>query len=354
VKLLHFETLSPICSSCRTGALRIREVLRGTDREVLEGLIECENPVCQHLYPIVDGIPILVADLRNFVQNQTLSLLGRDDLSETMMALLAECAGPGSAFDSTRQHVSSYGWTHYGDLDPEDPAAQPSALVTILRSGLERLAEAGIRPEGPAIDLGCSLGRGTFELAASAPGSLVLGVDLNIAMLRVAGTALRQGRVRYPLRRVGMVYEEKTANVRLEGADRVDFWCLDALKLPFPAETFDLATSLNLLDSVESPVDHLTALKEVVRSGGGALIASPFDWNPAVTPVEAWVGGHSPHDERQGRSERVLRSLIGGEHPAAVEGLELIDEIDGLEWPFRLHDRSVMHYRVDLFVLGRK
>jgi hypothetical protein len=37
-----------------------------------------------------------------------------------------------------------------------------------------------------------------------------------------------------------------------------------------------------------------------------------------------------------------------------VKGLELIDEIDGLEWPFRLHDRSVMHYRVDLFVLGRK
>jgi len=354
VKTRHLDALSPICPSCRTGSLELREEIRERDGHVLEGLIECRNLECRHLYPIVDGIPILFADLRSFVQNQTLALLGRDDLSERMMALLAECSGPGSPLDTTRQHSSTYGWTHYGDLDPQESSGDVPTVVSLVRTGLARLEEAGIAPTGPVVDLGCSVGRSTFELATATDDALVLGIDMNIAMLRLASAALREGQVRYPLRRVGMVYEERTMEFRPEGADRVDFWCADAQALPFHAETFDFAASLNLIDSVGSPIDHLKSVREVVRSGGGALVATPFDWNPSVTQIEAWMGGHSPYDDRRGRSENVLRSLIGGDHPVAVDGLELIDEIDGLEWPVRLHDRSVMQYRVDLFVLGRK
>lgn len=355
MKLRHFEALGPVCPNCRTGALGLTREIRTGDADVLEGLIECENQECRHLYPIVDGIPILVADLRTFVQNQTLGLLGRGDLSEEMVSVLAECYGPGSPLDTNRQHLSTYGWTHYGDLDPEERTGPP-AIVTILRAGLDRLAEAGIRPGAVAIDLGCAVGRSTFELAArtDGEGTLVIGVDLNIAMLRVAAAALRAGTVSYPLRRVGMVYDERSAQVPRDGADRVDFWCADVLALPFEADTFDFAASINLIDTVQSPLDHLTSLRDVVREGGGALVASPFDWSPSATGIEAWIGGHSPYDERRGRSENVLRSLIGGDHPSKVDGLEIIDEIDGLEWPVRLHDRSVMHYRVDLFVLGRK
>jgi SAM-dependent methyltransferase/uncharacterized protein YbaR (Trm112 family) len=355
VKLSHFEALSPICPHCRIGALHPTREIRAEDGDIIEGLIKCDNRECLHLYPIVDGIPILVADLRSFVQNQALALLGREDLSEEMVAVLAECYGPSSPLDTMRQHLSMYGWTHYGDLDPKEPTERP-ALLTILHTGLDRLYEAGVRAEGTTVDLGCAVGRGTFELAArsGAEGSLVLGVDLNFSMLRVAASALRTGRMKYPIRRVGLVYEERSVEVPLEGAERVDFWCVDVLGLPFRGETFDLATSLNLIDSVQSPLDHLTSLRDILRPGGGALVASPFDWSPNATAVEAWVGGHSPYDERLGRSENVLRSLIGGDHPAAVDGLEIIDEIDGLEWPVRLHDRSVMHYRVDLFVLGRK
>lgn len=349
----HFETLSPICPSCRIGALRLTREIRGDEADVLEGLLECGNAECRHLYPIVDGIPILVADLRSFVQNQSLGLLGREDLSEEMVSVLAECYGPASPLDTNRQQLSTYGWTHYGDLDPEEGAGQP-AIVTILRTGLDRLAEAGISRGDLVADLGCAVGRSTFELAAGSEEALVVGVDLNISMLRVAASALHAGQVRYPLRRVGLVYEERMVDVPREGADRVDFWCADVLALPFGSETFDVATSINLIDCVQSPLDHLTSLRDVVRPGGGAMVASPFDWSPSATGIEAWIGGHSPYDERRGRSENVLRSLIGGDHPAKVDGLEIIEEIDGLEWPVRLHDRSVMHYRVDLFVLGRK
>jgi SAM-dependent methyltransferase len=355
VKLRHFEALSPICPSCRIGALRMTRKIRAGDGDLIEGLLECGNRECRHLYPVVDGIPILVADLRSFVQNQSLGLLGREDLSEEMVSVLAECYGPASPLDTNRQQTSMYGWTHYGDLDADERTGPP-AIVTILRTGLDRLGEAGISERDLIVDLGCAVGRSTFELAARPENqdALVVGVDLNISMLRVAASALREGRVRYPLRRVGLVYEERTVDVPADGSDRVDFWCADVLALPFGSETFDLAASINLIDCLQSPHDHLTSLRDVIRPGGGALVASPFDWSPGATSIEAWIGGHSPYDERQGRSENVLRSLIGGDHPSAVDGLEIIDEIDGLEWPVRLHDRSVMHYRVDLFVLGRK
>src|SRR5205085_12367722 len=58
--------------------------------------------------------------------------------------------------------------------------------LPILAGVLERgLALAGEKLAGPALDVGCSVGRSTFELAqrGAAP---VLGVDLNFSMLQVA------------------------------------------------------------------------------------------------------------------------------------------------------------------------
>ena len=84
----HLEALAPICPSCKTGALALSQRIRGEPEDVIEGLIQCDNKACQHEYPIIDGIPLLVADLRRLVPEQVLGILGRADLSETMLALL--------------------------------------------------------------------------------------------------------------------------------------------------------------------------------------------------------------------------------------------------------------------------
>src|SRR5207253_10435836 len=103
--------------------------------------------------------------------------------------------------------------------------------------------------------------------------------------------------------RGGMVYEERSLAVPNEGGERVDFWCADALGLPFRPSTFGVAASVNVLDCVPDPLAHLAALRDVLRPAGGALVSTPFDWSPAATPVEAWIGGHSPYDDALGRSE---------------------------------------------------
>lgn len=367
----HLERLAPVCPRClRDRALERALVLARVEREdppgvVLEGRLLCTDRDCQREYPVIDGVPLLVASLREYVSTQLLSLLGREDLAEATESLLGDGCGPGSPYDAVRQHLSSYGWDHYGDLDPQEErvpggrgaGAGPrcrSAVVGLLREALALAGEP--LPAGPALDLGCAAGRAAFELAGAHPGlEPVLGLDLHHALLRLAAGVLHRGRVRYPRRRVGLVYERREFAVQLRGAERVGFWAADAAVLPFRAASVALALSLNLLDCMAAPRAHLAELARVLRAGGIAVLATPYDWNPAATPVEAWLGGHSQRGPQAGASEPVLRALLTpGEHPAAIEGLQIVAERERLPWRVRMHERAAMEYEVHLVVVRRR
>ena len=126
IKLIHFEKFQPVCPRCRQNegllsSLEIRYIAKRTHDTLMEGVLVCSNPKCMGEYPIIDGIPIIVPDLRNYVSHHLIPILSRRDLSETLESLVGDCYGPGSAFDSSRQHVSTYAFDHYGDLDPEKP-----------------------------------------------------------------------------------------------------------------------------------------------------------------------------------------------------------------------------------------
>jgi SAM-dependent methyltransferase/uncharacterized protein YbaR (Trm112 family) len=355
VKLRHFEAIAPICAVCRQkeGAdhpLRVGLVVRERGGDILEGVLLCSN--CGREYPIIDGIPVLVPALRAYIAQHIFPIMRRDDLSSPMESILGDCCGPGSAFDQTRQHLSSYAFGHYSDLDPEEAPggeAPRPPLLALLDEGLA--LSGGTRPAlGPILDAGCSVGRASFELAGRFQ-ALVLGVDMSFSMLRLASRALREGEVRYDRRRVGLVYDRRSFPVRFERAEDVDFWACDAQALPFPARSFSLAASLNLLDCVASPYEHLLSLSRVLREGARAVLASPYDWSPSATPIEGWVGGHSQRGPERGASEASLRALLSpGQHPAAIGGLSLVAESPSRPWLVRVHDRSVMQYSAHIVV----
>ena len=352
----HLEALRPICPVCRTAGggdnpLLLADTRREEGGHVVEGTLRCPSPSCQREYPILDGIPLLIANLRSYAAGAIDQINAREDLDATTESLLGDCCGPGSSYDATRQHLSTYAWDHYGDLDPEETGEVcPGSVLRVLERGLEL---AGEIPEGPILDLGCAVGRTTFELAART-GRPVVGVDLGYAMLRLAARTLREGRVRYPRRRVGLVYDRRDFAVRFPNVEGVDFWACDALALPFPTGTFAAVVGLNVLDCVQSPHDLLAALPRLLAPGGKAILSTPYDWSPAATPVEAWLGGHSQRGETAGASEPVLRALLTpGAHPASIEGLRVVAEESSIPWRVRLHERAVMEYRVDLLVAGQ-
>ena len=328
-------------------------MLREDQESLREGILACPNPQCLHEYPVIDGIPILIGDLRSYITQNIISLLKRSDLSSTMESLLGDCCGPGAAFDVQRQHLSTYVCNHYGEFDT-DAAAAPDlpchSVASILSKGI---ALMGGIPEGPILDLGCSVGRTAFELA-SRSHNLVLGIDLNFSMLQTAGRIMETRTVTYGRRVGGIVFEPREFPVSFPRMEAVDFWVADVNNLPFTNDSVAMGSSLNLLDCVSTPYDHLRELARVLRPGGSALLSTPYDWSAYATSPESWIGGHSQRSENQGRSAVILRSLFeNGGHLQAIKGLALEAELDNVPWTLRLHDRSFMTYFAHLLV-GRK
>jgi SAM-dependent methyltransferase len=355
----HFQAFAPHCPRCAGAgagrhALGLAAVHAEQGDDVLSGILHCANPACRFEYPILDGIPLIVPALAPLLAERGIELLLRQDLAPELESLIGDALGPGTWFDSQRQTVSTYAWDGWADLDPLE-AADDDPRPGAARRCLGRLLAlvAGTAAASRVLDLGCGAGRTAFDLADAAPDALVLGVDMNLALLRLARQAAG-GEVSYPRRRIGLVFDRRRFPVCLPGADRVDFWACDALALPFAPGSAALAVALNLLDCVNEPRRLLAGLAEVVRPGGQVLLATPYDWSTRATPVETWIGGHSQRAAHGGAAEPFLRALLTeGAHPQAVAGLRIRGEVAAWPWQTRLHDRSAVLYRTHLLALDR-
>jgi SAM-dependent methyltransferase/uncharacterized protein YbaR (Trm112 family) len=355
VRLRHFNELRPVCAVCRsrstTGAapLTISHSIVQYDEDIIEGLLRCSNAACQFEYPIIDGIPFLIPNLRDFLSSNINEIRARTDLDNMTMSVLGDCCGGDSQFAVTRQQLASYAWGHYGDLDPESVDSNAGSTATVLKSFGD--LRQGL-PGGPLADIGCSVGRATFELAARTE-RLTVGIDVNVGMLRLASSILRTGQVSYPRRHVGIVYGQRQFPSPFSRPDLVDFWACDAMSLPFVDGLFAGSVCLNTLDSVPSPVALLQSLARVSQPGSLVRMACPYDWSAAVTPIEGWIGGHSQRADHGGLSETILHGLLQ-EGTEGVSGRFAVeDEQRDVPWVVRLHDRSQMHYSVHAMTLRR-
>ena len=351
----HFAAFRPHCPHCiRQGAglhpLALASVALEQQDDVRQGILHCGNPACRHEYPILDGIPLIVPELRRLLSERGVEMLVRDDLDNSLESLLGDGIGPDSWFDALRQTISTYAWDGYADLDPEEAADPGGPQPGAARRCQERLlAMAGPALPGLLLDAGCGAGRSSFALAAARPGALVLGCDIHLAMLRLAGRVAHAGRVRYARRRIGLAYDQREFNVALPGAERVDFWACDATCLPFAPGSLALVSALNLFDCVPSPAALLAGLAQQVAPGGQMLLATPYDWSTRATAVEHWVGGHSQRGPHGGAAEPQMHALLAG-----LPGWRLLAEETDWPWQTRLHARSCVSYRAHLLAVGRE
>jgi SAM-dependent methyltransferase/uncharacterized protein YbaR (Trm112 family) len=356
VRRSHFSAFSPHCPRCAARApLELSYVGAERDGDVLAGILLCSDPACRHEYPILDGIPVIVPTLGPLLAERGIELLLREDLDPLLESLFGDAIGAGTWFDGLRQTVSTYAWDGWADLDPDEAARVVGPRPGAARRCLARLEQ--LAGEGAAtriLDLGCGAGRTGFDLAARHPQALVLGVDVGLALLRLAHGALA-GRVSYARRRIGLVYDRRRFPVAPEGAARVDFWACDATALPFASGAADLVAALNLLDCVAAPARLLVGMADLLRPGGRLLLATPYDWSTRATPPETWIGGHSQRGPNCGAGEPFLRALLTeGAHPHSVGGLRLLGEDTDFPWQTRLHDRSTVQYASHLLALRKE
>ena len=175
-----------------------------------------------------------------------------------------------------------YGPVHFG---------VPNFAQTCARICLE-LSEG--RARGSALDLGCAVGRASFELARGF--GTVTGLDFSSRFFRLAARMQEEGHLRYALPEEGelLSYHELTlAELGLEGArDRVRFFQADACNLPEKYRGYDLVLAANLIDRLYSPRSFLRSIGDRINPGGLLVIASPYSWSEQFTKRQEWLGGY--------------------------------------------------------------
>jgi len=120
-----------------------------------QGVLACTAEGCGKQFPVIDGVPVLVADLPRFLNEAGVYLLARDDLWAPVADLLGSVLPPGSWFDATRQHLSGYARDHWGAFDAADrDTPAPGQAWGLAEAGLA-LAGAVC---GPVVELGAAAG----------------------------------------------------------------------------------------------------------------------------------------------------------------------------------------------------
>jgi SAM-dependent methyltransferase/uncharacterized protein YbaR (Trm112 family) len=339
VKPGSFGVFVPHCPTCRArnGSAVPLHALAWHENGDGQGILECQAEDCRSRFPVIDGIPVLVADLPRFLNEAGVYLLAREDLWAPVADLFGSLVPPGSWFDATRQHLSGYVRDHWGACDPTDRTAPaPGQAWGLARAAL---ALAG-SVTGPVVELGAAAG-GVTRALAEALDTTVLGLDLSAPLARFAARALRGGALRYPLRVSGTAYEARDIIVPVPVRGSTDLWIADALVPPLAPESAGLVVALNLLDCVTDPKALLRAAASLLRPGGQLLLCTPFDWSTAATPVEGWVGARSA----------ATGAPDLGAWAEAVSGLRVVARTDAHAWEVRVHARATMHYRAELLVL---
>ncbi len=197
-----------------------------------------------------------------------------------------------SSFYETDRAVSEYLLFHYASQDEIMPYTfgPVNALNYPVRCVVECL-DAALLPSGArALDLGCAVGRSTFELARMCRD--VVGVDYSQRFIDTANEMKNKGSISYQRTDEGNKFTELTAKLP-DGVDtdRVNFLQGDAMNLPDDLGKFDVVVAANLVDRLEDPKKFLNALAGLMNPGGQLVLASPYTWLEEYTPIENWLGG---------------------------------------------------------------
>ena len=192
----------------------------------------------------------------------------------------------------TDRLVDEYLLFHYGT--PEEilpwPQGPRDALEYPARCVSEGLDVAALPADARALDLGCAVGRSSFELARHC--AEVIGIDFSQRFVTAAQTLAADGEL--PYRRIdeGTLATPLIARVPPElPRDRVRFLRGDAHALPAVLGAFDVVLAANLIDRLFEPLRFIAQLPRLVKPGGQLILTSPYTWLADYTPPAAWLGG---------------------------------------------------------------
>lgn len=180
---------------------------------------------------------------------------------------------------------------HYATAEEQFPYAYggADALDFPKRCALEG-PDLDRTPDGArALDLGCAVGRSSFELAQKC--GEVIGIDYSQAFIDAANRIQAKGA--HPATRLDEGSATTQLEVKVDGSiyrSRVSFEQGDAQAIRGDIGQFDLVIACNLICRLPEPMRLLERLPELIKPGGQLFITTPFTWLEEYTPSENWLG----------------------------------------------------------------
>lgn len=203
----------------------------------------------------------------------------------------------------TDELVTQYMEFHYGDsyFDVENYPAKCAQLCLQLMASEEGVATK------KALDLGCAVGRTTFELARGFDE--VIGVDLSHRFIECATQLKEKGSLQYSMITEGELVIPSSAELAElhldEQSSKVKFYQEDACNLSARHQQYNLIFAGNLIDRLRDPKQFLNSIHNYLTMDGILVMSSPYTLLEEYTPRENWMGGYAEN----GKVVRVLDGI---------------------------------------------
>ena len=185
------------------------------------------------------------------------------------------------------------------------------------------------------LDLGCSVGRSSYELANVFDN--VTAIDYSHNFINLAKNLQNENNIEYEITIEGDIKESKSIDLNtlnlLENKNRVQFLQGDALNLNSSLKDFDLIFCSNLIDRLENPMQFLKDIQTRLNDNGLIVILSPYTWLEDYTKKENWLGGYVKDNKKIYTLCKLKKEL----HP-----FELIDRFD-VEFVIKETKRKFQH-----------
>ncbi|CAM3941638.1 5-histidylcysteine sulfoxide synthase [Arcobacter cloacae] len=173
-----------------------------------------------------------------------------------------------------------------------------------------------------ALDLGCSVGRASFELAKTFDE--VLGIDFSANFINVGVKLKNYDSLIYKIKKEGELFEEKSVSLKDLGLEqiknKVSFMQGDACNLKDIYSGFDLIFCSNLIDRLYYPQKFLDDIPLRINKDGLLVLLSPYTWLEDYTPKENWLGGYIKDNKEISTLDSLKNNLSSQ--------FELLDTID--------------------------
>jgi len=190
------------------------------------------------------------------------------------------------------QLLAEYLLFHYGSAEEVLPSvrAWPEGMRAALGFPLRTASHFSPGQVARALDVGCAVGRSTFELAKSC--ERVLGLDYSNHFIEVAQRLAKGESVSYARLEEGTQSTALVASApRDVDVSRIAFVTGDAMNLPEELGVFDRVHAANLICRLSNPIQLLERLPSLVASGGELVLATPCTWLESFTPPANWPVG---------------------------------------------------------------